>query len=1041
MSFPNNKFKSNLLCAGIALAILQPASYALAQDGDQDSVEEVVVYGIRKATIDSINTKRTAGSVVDAISATDIGKLPDATIADSLQRVPGIQITRSGGEGTGVNIRGNSNVTTTLNGEQMLAAGSITTVSPNFADIPSTMVSGIEVFKSAEAKNVVSGLAGTINLKTNRPFMLDDGFTAVGKIEAAQGALGKETDGTYSGFFGYNNDGRFGASLNLSYGSSYLADYWNGSQGGNPGRWSGWRNMASETTGYVADNVDVNGDGDSDDVYYTFEGHQAGNRFIDRDRTGVNGSLQFKINDALELTGDVFYTKLDEHIYMQAFVAEQSWQSIIGWANPDEGATEEHENIIHRDGETIVLPGNLYTMSSALWQTRLAKTQTQTTATEKESLNTNIELNFDNGGPLTGKLRWLHGEARDDQANSTVDSTLTDGSQINDAYRPASGDQSWANPWGYGSFEALLPDGTGAGQNIQVPIHIAYSGGKQHWVLPDTNLPITNADGTTSYVNEVFGSNLNRYSAKSSNLTGTYSSADLDVLRLDTNYAFASPLLNTFTSVDVGLRYGKRNVEKNGWIGGLLRTNEYGDAFVARWKDTVSPAPVTGESYIDPISFTQLNEMGMIKGVSDFYGTTGLGTVYFVDPEAMDDPIAWHEKIYGAHILVPDAANVYDIEDVTQSFYIQGNLETEVLGKPVKGNIGLRYIDTEYTIEQSIAGDAASTEINGQVYLLGPGMVASVGDSVTAINSYSEVLPAINLSMDLTDEQLLRFSFTKTIGTHDTDSLGGGLNVNRTNSCNITRANGGPVACANSGSQIGNPNLLPNLQYNLDLSYEWYIGDSSMLSLGLFWVQGLTQIENTRIYRSDIADDDGVVRGYDPESGEFTGLVPIDSVISRKEKGDMIHGLELGYKQSFDFLPGFWSNFGIDTNFTYSPSKGADEDYYGKTMPASNNSEYQSNLALWYENDKLQARIAHNYRSKMYLGRTLQGDYQFAYFQKPTNYVDASVSYEFMDNMTLALQVTNLTQEHQEYYNQWESNVDSAFYNERRTTLSLQVKY
>src|SRR6218665_2719134 len=179
MSFPNTLFKNNLMFVGIALAILQPTGIALAQENNQDAVEEVVVMGIRQATVDSINTKRTAASVVDAISATDIGKLPDATIADSLQRVPGIQITRSGGEGTGVNIRGNSNVTTTLNGEQMLSAGSITTVSPNFADIPSTMVSGIEVFKSAEAKNVVAGLAGTINLKTNRPFLLDDGLTAV----------------------------------------------------------------------------------------------------------------------------------------------------------------------------------------------------------------------------------------------------------------------------------------------------------------------------------------------------------------------------------------------------------------------------------------------------------------------------------------------------------------------------------------------------------------------------------------------------------------------------------------------------------------------------------------------------------------------------------------------------------------------------------------------------------------------------------------------------------------------------------------------
>lgn len=1035
MSFQHKVFKLNFLSASVIAATLFQPVMTYAQDNE---VSEVMVFGIRSATKDAIGIKRNAASVVDAISATDIGKLPDATIADSLQRVPGIQITRSGGEGTGVNIRGNNNVTTTLNGEQMLAAGSITTVSPNFADIPSTMVSGIEVYKSAEAKNIVSGLAGTINLKTNRPFLLDNGFTAVGKVEAVRGALGKETDGNYSAFFGYNNDGQFGVSLNLSTGSAYLADYWNGSQGGNPGRWSGWRNMASEESGYVQPNVDVNGDGDFNDVYYTFEGHQAANRFIERDRTGVNGSVQYKINDAFELTGDVFYTKLDEYIYMQAFVAEQSWTSIIGWATPDAGATREYPNIIHRDDETITLPGHLYTMDSALWQTRLVKTQNQTIATEKESLNTNIELNFDNGGAFTGKLRWIHGQAVDDMANSTVDSTLTDGSQINDLYRPADGAESWANPWGYGSFDALLPDGTIVPDTkIQVPIHIAYSGGKQHWTLPDQNLPINNGQAT---VNETFGSNLNRYSPKSTNLTGTYSNADMDIIRLDGSYQFDNSLFNTITSIDMGIRRGERIVEKNGWIGGLLRTNGYGDPFVARWKDTVSPAPVTGESYVDPISFAELNEQGMIKGISDFYGTTGIGEVYFIDPEAMNDPIAWHTKIYGPHLLVPDAGNVYNIKDVTTSLYMQANIDHELFGKPFNGNLGFRYIETEYTINQSVAGNGLSGEINGTSYLFGPGMVASVADGITSVNSYSELLPAINLSLEVADDQLFRFAFTKTIGTHNTDSLGGGLNVNRTSNCNITRPNGGPVACATGGNQIGNPALLPNLQYNADLSYEWYFGETSMVSLGLFWVQGLTRTETRSIPRTDIPDDDGVVRGYSPTLG-LTGVVNIDSTVSFAEKGGTINGLELGYKQSFDFLPGFWSGFGVDANLTYSPSEGSDVDYYGDVLPGINNSEYQSNLALWYEKDSLQVRLAHNYRSKMYVGLTKQGEHWFAYYQKPTNYLDASISYEVMENMTLALQVTNLTQEHQELYNQWESNFDSGFYNERRTSLSFQVKY
>src|SRR5688572_9506382 len=94
------RFSKTLLSTMIATCM---AAGAYAQSSD---VEEVVVTGIRASLANSVSVKRDAGSVVDAISAEDIGKLPDTTIADSLQRVPGVQIRRSAGEGAQVNVRG-----------------------------------------------------------------------------------------------------------------------------------------------------------------------------------------------------------------------------------------------------------------------------------------------------------------------------------------------------------------------------------------------------------------------------------------------------------------------------------------------------------------------------------------------------------------------------------------------------------------------------------------------------------------------------------------------------------------------------------------------------------------------------------------------------------------------------------------------------------------------------------------------------------------------------------------------------------------------
>jgi len=83
----------------------------------------------------------------------------------------------------------------------------------------------------------------------------------------------------------------------------------------------------------------------------------------------------------------------------------------------------------------------------------------------------------------------------------------------------------------------------------------------------------------------------------------------------------------------------------------------------------------------------------------------------------------------------------------------------------------------------------------------------------------------------------------------------------------------------------------------------------------------------------------------------------------------------VSWKQSFDFLPGIWGGFGLDTNYTYSPSDAGYKDVEGKTVPFQDNSVHQANVVLWYQRDGLQARLAYNYRSKArqdserYLGR------------------------------------------------------------------------
>ncbi|BBM00371.1 hypothetical protein GL2_04450 [Microbulbifer sp. GL-2] len=130
---------------------------AIAEDtSDSDErIEEVQVIGILESSTRNLEIKRDSNAIVDAITAEDVGKFPDKNVADSLQRVPGITITRSGGEGNRVSIRGTSDewTLTQLNGNYIATSdGGAPSRSFNYTLMPSNMISKVEVYKSPEAR-------------------------------------------------------------------------------------------------------------------------------------------------------------------------------------------------------------------------------------------------------------------------------------------------------------------------------------------------------------------------------------------------------------------------------------------------------------------------------------------------------------------------------------------------------------------------------------------------------------------------------------------------------------------------------------------------------------------------------------------------------------------------------------------------------------------------------------------------------------------------------------------------------------------------
>src|SRR5262245_22934605 len=199
------------------LAISLPAQAQQAESSAADTLDEIIVRGVRGAQEAGIDIKRNTAEISDSIVMEDIGKLPDVTITDALQRVPGIQISRDAGEGSFVSIRGAPQVMATMNGERFVTAENILDSTVSFEDIPSSLITGVNVFKSQSANQVDGGLGGLMDLQSIRSLNLpEDGFTFRLAGQAGWGSIEDGTDTRFDGLIGFKASERLAMSLSAS---------------------------------------------------------------------------------------------------------------------------------------------------------------------------------------------------------------------------------------------------------------------------------------------------------------------------------------------------------------------------------------------------------------------------------------------------------------------------------------------------------------------------------------------------------------------------------------------------------------------------------------------------------------------------------------------------------------------------------------------------------------------------------------------------------------------------------------------------------
>ena len=305
-----NTFRTAIACALLSFATLASAQTEPTSEGQ---VETVTVTGIRHGIEESIELKRDSGSIVEAISAEDIGKLPDTSIADSISRLPGITSQRAEGRASAISLRGTDPGFTTalLNGREQVSTGDNRNI--EFEQYPSELLSAVVVYKTPDAQLVGQGLAGTIDLRTVRP--LEYGQRAMAfNIRAEQNShdeIGADSDDQgYRASFSYIGqfmEDRVGIAFGYAHLESPLA-----TEGA--GVYEPWQAEGDrQAQPGVIYNPGV------DPANFVTNGIKVRTDMGDNKRDGAMAVVQFRPTDRFSSTLDAYYTTREQENNARSF--------------------------------------------------------------------------------------------------------------------------------------------------------------------------------------------------------------------------------------------------------------------------------------------------------------------------------------------------------------------------------------------------------------------------------------------------------------------------------------------------------------------------------------------------------------------------------------------------------------------------------------------------------------------------------------------------------------------------------------------------
>lgn len=713
------KFNKKLTVAMLSASLLPFAQFAFSQT---TQLEEIVVTGIRGSLAGAIEEKRSADSLIEVIIAEDIGKLPDQNLAEVLENITGIQITRVAGVGQGVQIRGTNANRTEINGVATVGSGSVPLGSSSsdrsgigFEDVNASIIASVEVTKSPEAKTVEGSVGGTVNLKTIRPLDLEETLGSI-RIQGEDSNLSTESiQPRISGAFGDNwetDAGRFGFVISGSYTEQEAVSFRpridrDGSFVANSG----------ENTAAAAQDFDFIG------VQFLIQEQEND----DYETTNLATTFEWEPNDNLNIYLDAFINEQeqsrDQYRVQASGVAglrntaevDEFGQSNIGVLNGvDFGSIRTADAGRLGDLDVDANDPNLRVSS---------ETNSRVTDTELFTLGTNWER-----GAWSGKVEVAIATSNTStpQLSTTINflnpnAPLTDLDPVTGLPTSAT-DNDNATPI---IFD--LNDGEGAAWGIDFESDFAPT--VAQLLVPENYT-----------LDQVIVQDNNRELGD-------------DQFRADVSYEFDDKLV---TSVDFGFRYNKATQTFNGLqdtVGGFsnLEDSPTGDLFA----ELLIPGPsnfASGDGR--ELAVRNFLLVDPDRSFSDPEGTIAILDAALAE-HRLANPTASNDLFVD---LQPNLNAFSDITEKTNAIYTQANFEHGIF----RGNIGVRFVETD--ISSTAFGPA---DDNGDRQL------------ITNDGSYNFLLPRFNLAADVAEDVVVRLGFGSDIRRPDFRNLNTGFTLNQ----------------------------------------------------------------------------------------------------------------------------------------------------------------------------------------------------------------------------------------------------------------------